>query len=1054
MGGRTDFNLVHVPFRVCETITSFLVGYEMAGDDTDQSVKLVKFYSPLLQLLLTSQGAGATIKSFLLAKCAPVEIVNFLCPPSNGASSRPDLYVHLLRNGFNSFSRTIWLTMRNTSRYWNKLHNFEFVANEFRIIEKEKQMVMELDTQSYAAAHAMRLRVTELLRPDVLPVHAQEKHIRHIMRLKYVELDALNKTEETGQDTNTVVFAPAILSALTGAGAGDQVLHPLPVALHGITSSQPVCVNVTKLGVKLRQLNEELEHWMSWRRQYGNHLIFGNVCLSVQCFSDHCCMSARKRNADTSDDILDSCNHEEGPADIRKSGQLHMVVQACDRQKSRDEMGNTPRSWHRFNRFKKPCTVDSRVSSVRVAAGRGPHLQPHRPDQGAQRTQGHNWLYKLPDVLLSMVLKYLASYKNIGSLNSLGSCSKHLTESVNKLWLGPVLKHSRLAARLNNLTTVRVQYRTAMSMQWQAPCQQNFDSYSDLLHQVFQAYTMYGNLYLQIAQAVVQYSQDERQELIISFVGSAKKVQQLTSGESKQKKQLMKLLKLLDFRLLDTFAFDVLNLHEQAIHDLPPRAFYQGSKHQKNYRREFTEPAAYTPHRGAKLLYSLELLRNDLREQRRIMFQKLRAVEAYEVAHIQRLVDELRDTGLVKIDPLHACAALSSGCNTLLSYEQLQDFCNHMLRQAETNFVQTDKYEFVTLVVYQLRKEVAMKLENLVASMFFQMKSVSLEPCQQHDKISTFNNWRTYMLRLLQVSRRGQHNQLDQPRAALNPLHPLNSPHVRVSGRGEPGSNKKQRMSIRIATAVNAAGDPLDGFLLCYQKSRDCSVRHVDAPTSSDDSPDNSRATVSPVPLMHSVQPHRRRITDGHLRGRPENLLAGASGIKQRRYTVPDFIEQNCLAVHALINTKENVKKWPTLNTIKNAEILIVWGSAPLGHRKCTAPTHVNAPDPAIVDGAAEPSIVEIGSQLEPAPAPKVDTGHAFVVLKNTSTETLRLFNTFCATEIDVIGTLKNHATLTGKCAPCGRSLKEKNTWIGTTCVGHLPESWGQNRGTSVATPN
>lgn len=314
-----------------------------------------------------------------------------------------------------------------------------------------------------------------------------------------------------------------------------------------------------------------------------------------------------------------------------------------------------------------------------------------------------------------------------------------------------------------------------------------------------------------------------------------------------------------------------------------------------------------------------------------------------------------------------------------------------------------------------------------------------------------------YMARLLQGSRRGQPHSIEQSRAVINPLHPLNSTHVRVSGRGEPGSNKKQLMSIRIATAVNAAGDPLDGFLLCYQKSGDCPARHDVAVTSSDNNTDNSSAPVSPVPpvppVLSAQPPPWRPNTDGHLRRLPENVLVGASGIKQRRYTMPDFIEQNCLAVHALINSKENVKKWPTLNTIKNAEILIVWGSTSPGQRNCTAFTHVTT----VVDGAAKLPLVETGGRLEPAHEPplalQVDTGHAFVVLKNTSPETLQLFNTFCATEIDVIGTLKNHATLTGKCAPCGRSLKEKNTWIGTTCVGHLPESWGHNRGTSVAIP-
>ena len=1105
MAERTNAKQRIIPFRVCETITSFLFGNETAGNHSDRSVKLVNFLSPLNQLLLTTKNVYTTIACFVIAKCAPSEIVNFLGATSHGSTSRSDLFVHLMTHGLNSYCRTIWLAMRNSSRYWSHLQNFEFVATEFKIIEKEKQLVLELDAQSYAAAHAMRLRVSELLLPDVLPVHAQEKHIRNIMRVKSLEVQALMKQFVDLNVINiTEEEAPGI----------ETTARPHPFLLSSssavtVTTPLPSRDDVADMGERLKKLNAELEHWMGWRRQYGNHIVFGNVCLSVQCFTDHCCMSARKRNVDTRDqgDSSDGGINESGRAS-RDNSSSHSDQSSCsagsDTRATEHSSSNTnQRAWQRLTRFKRPCIIDTRGLNLDEASnGLALHVSMSSTRTSSQRNAvNENKLYKLPDVLLSLILKYISSYNNMESLNALASCSKHLSETVNKLWLGPVLKHSRISAELKTLSTSRIHYRAKMNMLWQAPSQPNYDSYSDLLHHVFQAYTMYGNLHLQIAQAVVQYSPGEKQELLHTFVTNAKKVQQLTSCELKQKKSLFKLLKLLDFRLLDMFAMDVLNLHEEAIHELPPRAFYQGSKHQKNYRREFTEPDAYTTHRGAKLLHSLQTLRDDLREQRRIMFQTLRAVEAYEVAHIQRLVDELRDTGLVKIDIMHPCGALSASRNTLLSYEQLQDFCNHMFRHAEVNFVRTDKYEFVTLVVYQLRKEISMKLENLVSSLFYQMQSCCFDTpsvvssavtadqleaspvstkafnalprklvtptmrvqqtvsCQPPNNAlpCTFENWRMYMSRLLQVSRKGQL----QPGGQRG-----------FGARSEQSPSKKQVISIRIATAVNENGDPVDGFLLCYQKSGDFGERTGDTARS---------PAVAATDTDTQSNKSRTGNVDGDALDRSAPRESVAGGLK-RRYTVSDFIDQNCLAVHALTTSKDNVKKWPAVNTIKNADVLIVWPSVekPRRPRFSRAECHERGVVPRLIETGAPDALSGIDittpdrtsnvALLQTPHLPEVaseETGtrpisglasvpdrRAFVVVKNTSMETLALLNTFFATEVDVIGTLKNHATLTGKCAPCGRSLKEKNTWIGTTCVGHLPESWDQNRCTSKETLN
>ena len=333
----------------------------------------------------------------------------------------------------------------------------------------------------------------------------------------------------------------------------------------------------------------------------------------------------------------------------------------------------------------------------------------------------------------------------------------------------------------------------------------------------------------------------------------------------------------------------------------------------------FVEPDAYSSHRGAKMLYDLETSRQETRQQRRLLFKRLRAVEAFEVAHLQRLLDQLRDTGLVNIDPAHPAATITTTCNALLTYDELQELCSEIVTHAEVVF---DK-SYVATVIHRMRVAFASKVKELMPALFFDMNTLWFR-CPSSSPV--FFNWRVYMSRLL---------------------------------KGFKDTQKRHIISIRIATELNHEGVLADGFTACYVKNN----------------------------ANNNVHNNVHNYVNNN------NASIGTTTI-----TISDLLSYQCLAVHGLVQSKEGGRKWPLVNTVKGAHAIVLWSKKPMEH--------------------------------------------AVIVLKDSTPHTRAVFETFSATEADVTAALKTHAKLTGKCAPCGRSLKDKETWIGTTCAAHLPQSW------------
>ena len=610
-------------------------------------------------------------------------------------------------------------------------------------------------------------------------------------------------------------------------------------------------------------VQKEVEYWISWLRRYGQHVSAGSACLAVECAQNYACIVSRKRP------------------------RLHD-------HKERTEIG--------YN------TV---IGDNTAIAG---NVLQQTPLQQTPLQQTP--LQTLPHDVLSAVLTFCGDYDQLESLSALSACSRFFRTFVRNSPLGPVISHFETKQQLHRLTCSRHKSRVTDGIHWQAPCSEAFDTYSVLLRDVLGAYSAYGSLYRHVQEMLRLYSTEERHTLLLQFLKAARQYVALPPlTESFKRTQLTRGLKYIDFRLLDMFGVDVMRLTERVIHELPPRAFHEGSKHKKSFRRMFVEPDAYSHHRGAKMLYDIETGRQETRQQRRLLFKRLRAVEAFEVAHLQRLLDQLRDTGLVNIDPAHPAATISTSCNALLTYDELQELCLELVTHAEVVF---DK-SFVAHVIHRMRVAFASKVKELMPALFFDINTLRVIglPLRLPSPSSSplFFNWRVYMSRLL---------------------------------KGFRDTQKRHIISIRIATELNHEGVLADGFTACYV---------------------NNNNNVN------------------------NNASIGTTTI-----TISDLLSYQCLAVHGLVQSKEGGRKWPLVNTVKGAHAIVLWSKKPMEH--------------------------------------------AVIVLKDSTPHTRAVFETFSATEADVTAALKTHAKLTGKCAPCGRSLKDKETWIGTTCAAHLPQSW------------
>jgi hypothetical protein len=250
----------------------------------------------------------------------------------------------------------------------------------------------------------------------------------------------------------------------------------------------------------------------------------------------------------------------------------------------------------------------------------------------------------------------------------------------NGLW--PIIQIHRVWKKLDALMVARLKKREAMI--WRAPCSAVYDTFTHLLRDVHHSFCQYAAKFGDMRHKQMQYPPEEKHMCVQEFLQTAQSYSLESRAESNYGEKWLQALRQLDFRLLDTYAFDVMSLHSSIVCSLPVRAFHEASKYRKVFRREFVEPSPHSPHRGAQLQYTLTCMREELRQGRREILTRLRLLEAFFVAPLQRLVEELDDKSLVPTTWAHPCASLIGGsANTVLPHAVINTLTQDLVDTAE-----------------------------------------------------------------------------------------------------------------------------------------------------------------------------------------------------------------------------------------------------------------------------------------------------------------------------------------------------------------------------------
>jgi hypothetical protein len=352
-----------------------------------------------------------------------------------------------------------------------------------------------------------------------------------------------------------------------------------------------------------------------------------------------------------------------------------------------------------------------------------PHVEPVAPS--------------LPRNLWSLILEFLPRFC-LDTQSKLVALHPFFTFTLKHTGLWPVIQHYHVWRKLDALMAARFEKRIATNMMWQAPCSVVYDTFSHLLRDLHHAYSAYAAKFSDMRYKQMQYPPEEKHICIEEFVHTAQNfaLESRGSGGANLGERVLRALRQLDFRLLDTYAFDVMSLHNNVINSLPLRAFHEGSKHRKAFRKDFVDPTPHSSHRGAQVEYALSCMREDLRHGRREMLTRLRELEAFFVAPLQRLVEELDDYELVPSSWSHPCASLVSGnANTVLPHATLNTLTQELVSSAEHVPTLRDygalgewvhgKWVHVEQVVHRMQRSL---VEHVMPTLTPSLQA-ALEPC-------------------------------------------------------------------------------------------------------------------------------------------------------------------------------------------------------------------------------------------------------------------------------------------------------------------------------------
>jgi len=483
----------------------------------------------------------------------------------------------------------------------------------------------------------------------------------------------------------TYALRSTVASRLLVAHATQRVL--LEQLLNG---GVPMHASPSRLYHEHRDTSSSLRGVLSWLNQNSVHPALGSLCASVHCTASRFCREARQLRGDE-----------------------HSMWSVCT-PGARVVVGITPVEMY----FQYINRVDDRVL-LRSASGSTIRLPTHAYFDIASPSP-HGAFHpisdsKLPEEVWRTIGRFLPPEE--------WGCIAHINHALfNMVFTQPeyaVLRHHMASKQLDALQS------------------QHTDIFWEKL---FLLYNKYSTNYQDMLRMQDRSHQLRREGDALLTTMQIAAGTFISVSRKERDEVLVPRLRDLDFRLLRDYAMDSVETGCDSISALPPRAFWEGSKHRKSMRREFTDPNLTPDSAGVQLLSELACARDELANGRNALGRVLRRIEAGLLARLHRLMEEIRDCPLVSTDIDHPLALLSQDNELVLGQPEMEGVLRNLLHWAERA---TPAIKAVAATLKELRHAVAAKLPGLPQQL---VRGMVRSPSPETE----FLQWKKYLGHLAQ----------------------------------------------------------------------------------------------------------------------------------------------------------------------------------------------------------------------------------------------------------------------------------------------------------------
>lgn len=197
-------------------------------------------------------------------------------------------------------------------------------------------------------------------------------------------------------------------------------------------------------------------------------------------------------------------------------------------------------------------------------------------------------------------------------------------------------------------------------------------------------YRQYSNMYLGLSRVhrKIDSIKTRGMDIVNEFVRRASAWFAIDRREREE--SLIPYLRQQDFVLLKDYAIDVLEFDREEINVLPPRAFWEGTKHLKPRRREFTNVNVASPDGIAiEIIREAEDLREELCDVRNTISRTFRRLEATMLGGVHEMMESLRACPFFNKELDHELGGLHKDVEVVLSVEELGPIMSYFLGCAE-----------------------------------------------------------------------------------------------------------------------------------------------------------------------------------------------------------------------------------------------------------------------------------------------------------------------------------------------------------------------------------